>query len=211
MSRQFDLNGGGEPVISGAGFNAGDGIGSVEDGASVDSGDAFGGTSFGDGHADPRGGDYVFDADRHVGRHSTLKDGSYRRKKAKRGSGGSNATRNTKADLSASVDALTKTLLIMHVGMAEMTKTPELALSEVEASGLATSAVNVLDQFDITPDPKMQAIVGLLMTAGMIYGPRMYNIQSRVKAEKSEPKSSASMHVLRPVDLTGNMPQDGTI
>jgi hypothetical protein len=88
--------------------------------------------------------------------------------------------------------------MVIHIGLAEMTKTPELALQEAESAALATSLANVLDQFDITPDPKVQAIIGLLMCGGMIYGPRMYMIRERVK---NAGKASATVHSLRPVDM----------
>jgi len=53
-----------------------------------------------------------------------------------------------------------------------------------EADALANAAANVLIEFDIQPNPKVQAIVGLVMTAGSIYGPRVYLIRERKKGEK---------------------------
>jgi hypothetical protein len=46
---------------------------------------------------------------------------------------------------------------------------------------LAKAAANVLEQFDITPDPKTQAIIGLVMACGAVYGPRAL-VYSRRKA-----------------------------
>jgi hypothetical protein len=77
-------------------------------------------------------------------------------------------------------------LAIVHIGLAAATKTPELALEEQESEILAKSIANVLDEFDIRPDPKVEAIVGLVTTAGMIYGPRVYLISERKKREKQE-------------------------
>jgi hypothetical protein len=51
---------------------------------------------------------------------------------------------------------------------------------------LATASANVLEQFDLKPDPKTQAIIGLVMAAGTVYGPRVYMIQVRRAQEKSE-------------------------
>jgi hypothetical protein len=42
----------------------------------------------------------------------------------------------------------------------------------------------VLIEFDITPNPKVQAIVGLVMCCGSIYGPRVYLVRERWKEEK---------------------------
>lgn len=199
MARTFDLSGDGEQPPEGTGFDTPNGT--IGDTGSVDSGggDAFGGTTLGDDRTDPRGGDFVFDANAHIGRDKTNRDGSYRRKrKRKYGIGGGPSPQRSKADLSASIDGLSKTLMVMHIGLAEMTKTPELVLQETESSALAISVANVLSEFDITPDPKMQAIVGLMMTAGMIYGPRMYNIRERLKNTDARPKGK--VHHLRPVD-----------
>lgn len=204
MAKSFDLNGSGEPIPQGSGFDTPNA--NIGDDGSADSGgnDEFGSTTLDGGIADPRGGDFVFDAERHISKDKLNADGTYRRKRKRRGSGGVRPSnqRTSKADLSASIEGLTKVLLVMHIGMAEMTKTPELVLTETEANTLATSTANVMDQFDITPDPKIQAVVGLLMTAGMIYGPRLYNIRERVK---NEGKKLATVHTLRSVDNNSQM------
>lgn len=49
-----------------------------------------------------------------------------------------------------------------------------------------------MEQFDLRPDPKTQAIIGLVMTAGMIYGPRAYLIQYRRSQEKAERRADES-------------------
>jgi hypothetical protein len=78
-------------------------------------------------------------------------------------------------------------LAIVHVGLASVTKTPELVLEEDEAKSLAMASANVLEQFDITPDPRVTAVLGLVTTCGMIYGPRVYLIRERKREEnKSE-------------------------
>ena len=192
MARTFDVNGSGEPEPTGAGFDAANGAIGSTDGSG---GDEFGATSFG-GTGDSGSGD--FDPAIHISRDKRNADGTYRRKRQRKGTRGERtASIRSKADLSASIDGLSKTLMVIHVGLAEMTKTPELVLQETESSALATSIANVLSEFDITPDPKIQAIIGLLMTGGMIYGPRMYLIRTRLKNDNKKP---ASIHHLRPVD-----------
>lgn len=51
---------------------------------------------------------------------------------------------------------------------------------------LANATANVLEQFDLKPDPKIQAVIGLVMAAGTVYGPRVYMIQARKAQEKRE-------------------------
>ena len=77
-------------------------------------------------------------------------------------------------------------LAIVHVGLASVTKTPELELEEDEAKSLAMASANVMEQFNITPDPKVTAVLGLVTTCGMIYGPRVYSIRERKKEEKAQ-------------------------
>lgn len=175
----------------------GTGVGVVGNGD--DEGAAFGAVNFGDGGSDGGDGgdsgggdDFTFDPDRHISFDKRNADGSYRRKR-KRKSGGNNEGRTTasprsktKADHSASIDALTNTLLIVHAGLASVTKIEELSLEPTEGKVLAQALANVLAEFDIQPDPKVQAIVGLIVAGGSIYGPRMYLYQERMKREKAK-------------------------
>jgi hypothetical protein len=75
-------------------------------------------------------------------------------------------------------------LSIVHVGLASVTKTPELVLDDDDAKALTGATCNVLEQFDITPNPKVAAVIGLVTTAGMIYGPKVYMIRERKKEER---------------------------
>lgn len=149
-------------------------------GAAGDSGDGSGGSE-----RDARGDE--FDPDIHISRDKRNADGSYRRKRAKRGSGNSASTGGRKkANNQAGVEGLTRMLAIIHIGLAGATKTPELKLEDEEAEALAKSTAVVLEEFDIRPDPKIEAIIGLVTTASMIYGPRAYMITERKKREAVE-------------------------
>lgn len=142
------------------------------------SGDDSGGSS-----GDVGGDDTVYDPERHVGPDKRNADGTYRRKR-RRKSGNSAAPRSrTKADHQASLEGLTRILSIMHIGIATATKMPEMVLEEDEAKNLAAATATVLSEFDIRPDPKIEAIIGLVTAAGMIYGPRVYLITDRKKKE----------------------------
>jgi hypothetical protein len=65
-----------------------------------------------------------------------------------------------------------------------------MMIDESEAEYLAKATANVLDQFDLKPDPKTQAIVGLVIAAGTVYGPRVYMIKSRHAAEGQARKAN---------------------
>lgn len=126
------------------------------------------------------GGD-DFDPAIHVGRDKRNADGSYRKRRGRRPSASSGSRKSS--NNSASLDALTRTIFIAHLGIATATKTPELALEDKESETLAVAVSNVLEEFDIKPNPKAEAIIGLIIASGSIYGPRIYNIRARKKTE----------------------------
>jgi hypothetical protein len=129
---------------------------------------------------------YARDADGNVKRN---KDGSPQRKRGRKsGSAGSrNATggASRKDDLKGSIDALTNILALTHMGIATVSNTPEMALSEDEAKLLANAAVPVLEQFDFKPDPRFTAVFGLVVVAGQIYVPRAVLIRMRKAEERA--------------------------
>lgn len=51
---------------------------------------------------------------------------------------------------------------------------------------LASASVNVMRQFDLTPDPKTQAIIGMIIACGTVYAPRVYLYNARKEQEKRE-------------------------
>lgn len=152
-----------------------------------------------DGSIDPTtipGGDsgderYVTDSSGNI---LLNRDGSPRRKRGRKpgqrtgtvGGTQSSAARNNQ-NLKASVDSLASMIGFAHLALASVSKCPELKLEENESHALANATTNVLREFDMTPDPKVVAIVGLITTASTIYGPRVYLI-SRRKAEEKEKK-----------------------
>ena len=173
----FSLATGNDPSETGSTDNAID-IGS---GASF-LGGSDGGNS-GDGERDANGD--RFDATIHVSPDKRNADGSFRRKRGRK-AGNSTAPRSrSKASNQASIEGLTRMLAIVHIGLASATKTPELKLEDEEAEALAKSTAVVLEEFDIRPDPKIEAIIGLVTTAGMIYGPRVYLITERKRRERN--------------------------
>jgi len=104
------------------------------------------------------------------------------------GAGGGNSSGSGKknAGNAQAIETLSQTLLIVHMGIAAFTKFDGFALEKSEADGLGSSLANVMEQFDITPDPRFTAVAGLVTTASMIYGPRVYLYREHVKAEKKK-------------------------
>lgn len=51
---------------------------------------------------------------------------------------------------------------------------------------LAKASANLLEQFDIAPDPKTQAIIGVVMACGAVYGPRFMAYKIRKAQEEKE-------------------------
>lgn len=126
-----------------------------------------------------------FDANVHISPDKRNADGSFRKKRGRKsGSATASPRSRSKASNQASVEGLTRMLAIIHMGLASATRTPELKLEDEEAEALAKSTAVVLEEFDIRPDPKIEAVIGLVTTAGMIYGPRVYLITERKKMER---------------------------
>jgi hypothetical protein len=80
---------------------------------------------------------------------------------------------------------LTKGLMIFHMSLASITKTPELVLEETEAKGLSESGLTLLALYDIKPDPKIEAAILFAGQIGLVYGTRIVAIRAR-KAQEQE-------------------------
>lgn len=157
-----------------------DGSGGPIDPATIDgsaSGDSAG--NFGSGSAEQ------FDPTIHVSPDKRNRDGSYTRKRGRKAGSTFSQNQNKKtADLGASIEQLSKVILFAHTGLAVATRCPEFELDKEESDYLAKASANVLEQFDIAPDPKTQAIAGLIIALGTVYAPRYIMISARVKSEK---------------------------
>lgn len=147
-----------------------------------------GGNTSGDGGGSGGNDGERFDPAIHVSPDKRNKDGSFTRKRGRKSSSASGGNRNSnrQKDNSTNIESLTTLLAIVHAGLASATKTPELALDLDDSEALANATANVLIEFDIQPNPKVQAVVGLVMTAGGIYGPKIYMIRERKKEERKD-------------------------
>ena len=138
-------------------------------------------TAFGDGISRDENGNIRYN-----------KDGSPRKKRGRKpGSGGNPASSGANKSGGAknsqnltAIETLSFAINGFHIALAAFTKAPELTLEDSESDALAKSLWNVAQQFDMSPDPRIIAIAGLIATSAQIYGPRFYIIQDRRKKEK---------------------------
>lgn len=75
-------------------------------------------------------------------------------------------------------------IIAWHQIGASMAGIPEVAVSEQEAEFLAADVLAVLEQYDFSIDPKLQAWLNLAMTASAIYVPHFMIYAARKKAER---------------------------
>lgn len=90
--------------------------------------------------------------------------------------------------LGLKVGELADQLQALHIAAAMGLSTPELVLSADEAKVLADRIVKVSEFYPVTINPKYAALMSLIVTAGMIYGPRINTIVKR----KAPPKTSGA-------------------
>jgi hypothetical protein len=76
-----------------------------------------------------------------------------------------------------------------HFALAMFAQAPELMLSEEQAMALASSSIQVENEFGIEIDSKWMAIATLLATVGGIYGPKLVQIKMRVDAQRAQAKA----------------------
>lgn len=79
--------------------------------------------------------------------------------------------------------AIAALLLSLHAAIAGVTKLPELALSEPEASALSSAAIEVANLYNLSADPRLIAWSNLTMVAAMVYGTRFMAIRERQRKE----------------------------
>jgi hypothetical protein len=99
------------------------------------------------------------------------------------------AAKKTTAKKTYTSDDITlmgKQLCGLHIMAAQMTGIPEIAIGEEESQLLAQSIVNVADQYDLAIDGKTGAALQLVLTAAMIYGPRVLAVRARAAQARAQ-------------------------
>ncbi len=90
----------------------------------------------------------------------------------------------------------------IHTMLASIAKTPELELTDEECERIAKAMQNVAQYYPVYVDAKTQAWMGLIMTAGSVYGTRVFAILARLKAEANEKAATAqnapNVHTFNP-------------
>lgn len=79
---------------------------------------------------------------------------------------------------------------ILNTGIAYLTRFDDFRLDDSEAMEMAKATANVMAQFDYVPDPKVAAVLGLVTTTSMIYGPRLYLYRRHI-SEKTAARREA--------------------
>lgn len=98
-----------------------------------------------------------------------------------------NSSREHKGNKTAiAVEMLAAQFQILNTGIAYLTSFEDFKLEGYEAMQMALATANVFEQFDYVPDPKVAAILGLVTTTSMIYGPRMYLYRKHLQKKRSE-------------------------
>lgn len=110
-------------------------------------------------------------------------------------SGGNSKPKTTAATtpkqrVAVATEMLAAQFQILNTGIAFLTKFDDFKLSDSEAMQMADATSNVMAQFDYVPDPKISAVIGLVTTASMIYGPRVYLYRKKVAANNDSKKEA---------------------
>lgn len=90
------------------------------------------------------------------------------------------------------VEMLAAQFQILNLGIATLTSFEDFKLDDGEAKEMAKATANVMAQFDYVPDPKVAAVLGLVTTTSMIYGPRVYLFR-KDRAAKRVAKRAANI------------------
>lgn len=105
--------------------------------------------------------------------------------------------------------------------IAGFTKTPEIALEKDDANRLAKAMAEVAVYYPANIDPKTLAWVNLLMAAGTVYGPMVFLVAERRRAERAANVTAEATHTFMeptlhpagapaPVQVAPAASQDGT-
>jgi len=98
---------------------------------------------------------------------------------------GSRTTRTAqKIPVTLKLDKLADMLVKIHTGLAVVTKSPEMLIDKSEATDVVNSGTELLEFYDLNPDPKTVAWLNFLGTMGMVYGTRVMAISNRPKEVK---------------------------
>jgi hypothetical protein len=90
---------------------------------------------------------------------------------------------------------LAQLLMLAHGAIAAVTKTPEMELSNSEASMLADPMSDLFVLYDIAPPPEVLLAMRMIHAAAYVYGPRVVMIRSRLRDEADARRAKAAKTV----------------
>ena len=99
----------------------------------------------------------------------------------------------TEIQSAISADSLAGILLITHTALAGFTGIPEIELESDDAGELSTATVNLLEQYDISVDPKLAAGIILFGVASKVYAPKVIMYKMRIADEKEKQRALAEI------------------
>lgn len=108
----------------------------------------------------------------------------------RRGRGPGRAKR-TAADQKTGADNITRLLYALHVGIAKLTETPEMELTEPEAETLGGAVYGVASLYKPSwLTEEAEAWGNLIIVCAAVYGPRLIAARSRKDREKDAPRAT---------------------
>lgn len=84
------------------------------------------------------------------------------------------------------IDKLTQGVAFIHMALAGALKIEELNMGLDEAGALVVASLDVMKEYDLTPDPKTAAWMNLVMVSATVYGTRVMAYQTRMKFAKNQ-------------------------
>lgn len=118
-----------------------------------------------------------------AGRPTYSPTGRLRKRRTRSAGGTREAVKPAKAK-KVPVDALARVLMMGHLMMANLSGTPELEINENEGVMIATPLSELLVLYEVEIDPRILQLMELGGACSYVYGPRIYMIRQRLRAEK---------------------------
>lgn len=84
------------------------------------------------------------------------------------------------------IDDLAFLLRMAHVGVANLTRTPEAEINEKEANMLADPMADILAHYGVKPPPEVMMWSKMFAALSYVYPPRVYMIRQRLISEREE-------------------------
>lgn len=78
-----------------------------------------------------------------------------------------------------------KQLVGLHLMAYQLTGLPECQITDGEGAALAQGIALVANEYDLSLDGKTGAALQLILTLGMVYGPRVLSVNAKMKASKN--------------------------